>query len=246
MKKERLFWGGLFLATIAVYIIIYICFKGSRGFLPGIGLGKSDWLSFLGDYLGFASSTLLAIAVFKQDRKINGLLSSEYEPLVIFSVLEYERLWNTSGEKGNSRFIVIQKNLHKLLFEQFVFDPESSIVVSENIESPFRFYFSIENKGKLPIHALTINKIDLDDDLCVYKKDIDTKNLVINSIQPNSVKNVCIKLNKFPHANDETVHTLQVHYSVSISEGIIYNRNYELLFTGDETTLFDGIDYHRK
>ena len=166
--------------------------------------------------------------------------------MVIFSVLEYERLRNANTEKINSRFIVIQKELQKLLFEQFAFEPVSSTVVGEDVESPFRFYLTIENKGKLPIHSLTITKIELDNGLRVYEKDIDLKYLVINTIQPNGVKNVCIKLNNFPHAKDETVHTLQVNYSVSISEGIIHKTHYELLFTGDETTLFDGIDYHRK
>lgn len=246
-KKQRwMFWTLLVLATIILYLLVYLCFRGNVGFPVGTNLTKGDWLSFFGNYLCFASSTLLAIVVFQQDRKINDLLSSEYDPVLVIKVVEYERLFDDEVNRVNSRFIVIEKEKQKLLFEQFIFDPETISNNDECMSKPFRLYLIIHNKGKLPIHSLTINRIELDGGSCLYTKDIDEKQVEVKTIQASGVKNVCIRLDKFPKIEDEQVHTLRIYYSVSLSKNIMFDAEYEVIYTGDESTLYDGVDYHRK
>lgn len=234
------------LATIILYLLVYLCFRGNVGFPVGANLTKGDWLSFFGNYLCFASSTLLAIVVFQQDRKINDLLSSEYDPVLVIKVVEYERLLGDEADRVNSRFIVIEKGNQKMLFEQFIFEPEKISGPNECVSKPFRFYFLIHNKGKLPIHSLTINRIELDGGLCLYAKDIDENQVEIKTIQASGVKNVCIRLDEFPRIEDELVHTLRIYYTVSVAKNVVFDAEYEVIYTGDESTLFDGIDYHRK
>ncbi len=246
MKKHNnqyLFLVLLLFLAIAAYFIIYLCFGGDYGFSPGNGLNKSDWLSFFGSYLGFASSTLLAIAVFKQDQKINALVSKEYDPIVIFRVVEFERVHN---HETNSRYVVINSDKRKLFFEQFIFDPKHSSDNSDMCKSPFRIYLSVESKGKLPLRDLTITEIKLDDSLCAYEKDIDNKQLVVNEIQPNGIRNICLKFNEFPHVQDSDVHTLHINYSVHISDSFVYTSQCLLRITGDESTIIDGIECHTK
>lgn len=57
---------SLLVILIAVYIVVYLCFKGNGFFTTGIDLGKNDWLSFLGNYLSFSGTLIVsAIAIFQ-------------------------------------------------------------------------------------------------------------------------------------------------------------------------------------
>ena len=56
----------LTLILVFAYGLIYLCFKGNRGFSVGIDLKKEDWLSFLGAYLSFAGALIVStIAIFQ-------------------------------------------------------------------------------------------------------------------------------------------------------------------------------------
>lgn len=242
-RKNFLFLAFLFLLTIALFFLIYQVFRADWGLLPGGELTKGDWLAFLGSYLGFASSTLLAIAVFRQDEKINTLVSDEYDPILIFRVAKFERL-SEAAKTSASRYVVLPHGQTKLLFEQFIYDPVRLSPDYNSEETPFRFYLTVESRGKLPVRALSITKIELDSDLCVYEKDIEDQQLVAEMIQPDGIQNLCLKLNGFPRLAGSDVHTLYIHYSAKVSDNTLYKSHYKLLMTGDETTVFDGIDYH--
>lgn len=74
MEKKKNFSIGkytlailcLIVALIIAYGLIYLCFKGNKGFTAGLDLEKRDWLSFLGAYLSFAGSLIVStIAIFQ-------------------------------------------------------------------------------------------------------------------------------------------------------------------------------------
>lgn len=72
---------------IAVFIVIHFLFCYQIGF-PGsvsqnnntdLNLTSADWLGFLGGYLGFAGSLVMAYLVYRQSEQINNLTLSEYK-----------------------------------------------------------------------------------------------------------------------------------------------------------------------
>lgn len=73
---------------INAFIVIHLFFCYQIGFpasktqdnFGDLTLGSSDWLSFLGGYLGFAGSLVMACLVYHQSNVINKLTVSEYAP----------------------------------------------------------------------------------------------------------------------------------------------------------------------
>lgn len=68
MKNKQIVKWSLIGVVIAVlgYVFIYFCFCG-KGWIPaGIGLGKGDWLSFLGAYLSFFGTVAVSIIAVMQ------------------------------------------------------------------------------------------------------------------------------------------------------------------------------------
>lgn len=235
----------LLILAITLFRLIYIYFQLDLSLPPEPELSKSDWLEFLGSYLGFASSTLFAIAVFCQDQKINTLISDEYNPILKLKVADFERL-DEAAKNNSSRYIILEREQRKLLFEQFIYDPIKIKPEYGDDYVPFRFYITINSQGKLPVHSLSITKIIMDDNICVYEKDIEKKQLITDEIQPDGVFNLCLKLNSFPQLHGNDVHILYIYYNVKITRNAIYKSCFKLLLTGDEKTVYDGFDYISK
>lgn len=235
----------LLLSIIALLFLICRYFQNHREVSAGIVPDQGNWLDFVGSYLGFASSTLLAVAVFLQDRKINALVSSEYDPILILRVVSFERK-NENPLDKNFRYTTLptEDGKSKLLFKQFILQPQKHIVSLPENQTFLRLYLTIQNKGKLPIHTLFITKIVLDEEQCIYKKDIDQVYPELEKIQPDGISYISLKLGAFPQLMDDKVHTLYIHYTAKTSNHVIYKSYCKLLITGDETTLFDGMDYN--
>lgn len=74
-SKKTTFWSKhkihiivLAAASVIVYFLIYLVFRGN-GFVPvGVDLGKSDWLSFLGAYLSFIGAVIVSMIAIFQSR----------------------------------------------------------------------------------------------------------------------------------------------------------------------------------
>lgn len=246
MKKENNWfkWILIALVIVIIYPLTYLCFKGDVGFPPGNGLEKSHWLGFLGDYLGFASSTFLAIVVFLQEHKINQLILAEYDPIVAFSILDFFRV-ETLEEVQYMRL----DKTSSPLFLQFIFEPvmRHNITVQEN--KAMRFYLNISNAGKLSIKEFKIKRIVIDTlyGECVYERDIDRKYLEIKNIQPqNGCVDICICLKNFPVFKDDGIHKVRVDYTVANDKVHWPDKEYVFLITADETSLYDGREYRHK
>lgn len=78
------------ITLIVMFIIIHLFFCYQLG-LPAsvvqdnstdLTLSASDWLGFLGGYLGFSGSLIMAYLVYRQNKTINNLTLSEYVPSV--------------------------------------------------------------------------------------------------------------------------------------------------------------------
>lgn len=241
-----MFWIIGIFSMVFVYCLVYLCFRGNIGFSVGVGLEKSDWLSFCGDFLGFASSTLMAIVVFRQDKKINSLMKIEYDPILVFRVLDFK--WLDAASVGTifSRYNSLILGGQVLLCEQFVFEPINP-PRELNIDcGTFQFCFSIANHGKLPVQSVVINKITFGNDICLYEKDVDSKLVELGKMQPGGIRYLCIKLNRFLRPRNSSVYKVRIDYTVNVTDDLIRSANFEFLVTGDETTVFDGMDYLRK
>lgn len=243
--RDIVFWIIGVVSMAILYFLVYLCFKGNKGFPAGIGLEKSDWLSFFGDFLCFASSTLMAIVVFRQDKKINCLLKTEYEPILAFRALDFKWLDPAPVGRSFSRYNAMVLDGQMLLCEQFVFDPIGSREGMNIGWCTFQFCFSIANHSKLPVKSVTINKITFGNDICLYEEDIDSKLVELGKMQPGGVRYLCIKLNKFMRPRDQSVYKLRIDYTVDVTDDIVRSADFDFLITGEETTMFDGTDYLR-
>lgn len=245
--KERtrsiVFWIIGILTMVIIYVAVYLCFKGNTGFPPGAGLEKSDWLSFCGDFLGFSSSTLMAVVVFRQDKKINSLLKIEYDPILVFRVLEFKWIDATACGTSFSRYNSMMLDGHPMLCEQFVFEPTASSEGLAVERCTFQFCFSLANHGKLPVRSLVVDRITFDQDICIYEKDVDSKAIELGRIQPDGIRYLCVKLNGFPRTRNSAVYKLRIEYTVNVTDDLVRHGDFEFLINGDESTVFDGMDY---
>lgn len=90
---------------VLLFELIYIFFYFQLG-LPAshdqteqaLFLSAADWLSFLGSFLGFAGSLIMAYIVYKQNEKINYLTQSEYDTSASLTLI------HTSCSKGYREF----------------------------------------------------------------------------------------------------------------------------------------------
>lgn len=73
-------WIVLFaILFTAIYIVIYLCFKGDGFLKAGLDLEKRDWLSFLGSYLSFAGSAIISLVAIFQSRYFADVEKSRQE-----------------------------------------------------------------------------------------------------------------------------------------------------------------------
>lgn len=207
LKKLLCFIAGL---TVG-FIIIYIAFFFQIGFPPGNDLSSSDWLSFLGAYLGFAGSAFFAYMVYLHTKevdyltaKINTLQIAEYTPVVTASVLKCKI---SSGSTNRGRYAIefFDENKSKHLCLHYIMIPSSPTEYwrAETVEttSSLGVFVRFQNIGKLSVDALSIKEISVDNGKKSLKYQVDWKNKKVefDNIQPaiGSV-DVYLSLLRFP------------------------------------------------
>lgn len=104
------------IALVEIFIIIYFFFCYQLG-LPAsvtqdnstdLTLAASDWLGFLGNYLGFSGSLVMAYLVYRQSDTINNLTISEYEPSI--SLIIQESVNSTEFKEKKDIFVLTNIN----------------------------------------------------------------------------------------------------------------------------------------
>ena len=82
------------IALIAIYICVYLSFKGNGFLSAGIDLEKKDWLAFLGAYLAFAGTIIVSIVATLQTKhfaetekeKSKQIRKKELQPIFSISI----------------------------------------------------------------------------------------------------------------------------------------------------------------
>lgn len=148
-NKKPTFWSKykihitvLVAASVIVYFLIYLVFRGNGIFPFGADLGKNDWLSFLGAYLSFIGTVIISmIAIFQSryysesnEKKEAANRKKEIQP--IFSV----------------KIVAIDAQLGGTA-EAFSLSNKSKNSVHKNVK------ISVENVNRFPIkHVIIFDK----------------------------------------------------------------------------------------
>ena len=125
----------LIFMLITLFVGIHLLFYYQVGFPASknqaekdLLLSSSDWLSFLGNYLGFSGSLVMAFIVYRQSKIIDELTISEYKPSISISI----KSCNKSTE-----------------YKKDVFKDENILQVLPNASEPFYTYHcDLEDDGK--------------------------------------------------------------------------------------------------
>lgn len=78
---------------------VYGAFYFQAGFPAGESLDSSDWLSFLGGYLGFAGSLIMAWLVYLQDTRLKELTLEEYAAAFSIRIKALEMAADTEEDR---------------------------------------------------------------------------------------------------------------------------------------------------
>ena len=149
-------FGLIFLSEI-----IYGAFFYQIGPPPGENLNQADWLSFLGNYLGFSGSLIMAFLVYKQDRKINQLLLLDYQPAFRGEVLSYNQETEESYTTIAKEVYLQLNNLLYVKHDMKLSSKNKSSSVDNDVV--FLVYITIENLSKLTANDVHINSIKIFD-----------------------------------------------------------------------------------
>lgn len=155
---------------IAVFVVIHFLFCYQIGF-PGsvtqnnntdLNLTSADWLSFLGGYLGFAGSLVMAYLVYRQSERINNFTLSEYKPSA--SIIVQECVKSTDfGEDGGYAINAIIQNVPGFKTEEY-YSYHCVTPINDTIEfEEFQIllFVNIVNNSKTPINNLSFKSLEI-------------------------------------------------------------------------------------
>ena len=170
----------LILLLFLGFILVWLSFLGV-GFIPvGIGLSKSDWLAFLGNYLAMFGTVILGYVAYRQNIELNhineelmALQKSDLSPLI--------RIISFSGEADYnpqlSESIIADKILLFPIFENNDVAPTLGFAavhfLNKNEPDSCAITYKIHFKfiGKSPAHKVKLKYIS-------FKKDSTSEDLL--------------------------------------------------------------------
>lgn len=155
------------ITLVEVFVIIHLLFCYQIGFPASkmqdntndLILSASDWLAFLGGYLGFAGSFVMAYLVYRQSTLINKLTISEYAPC---ASLRIQCSVICSEHKKYIKDNILQSipnnenTKYYTLHYSYVGEPEN------DWESKILVYAEVENNSKSTIYNLSFDTITLE------------------------------------------------------------------------------------
>ena len=126
--------------SVMLYIAIYFCFV-TKGFIPsGIGLNKTDWLSFFGAYLSFFGTVLVSLTIFWHTNYV----SRQSE----------EKTATDRKKRIQPVFSIIISSRNTVMYHNSAF-----IDLGNKPEYPPNFILKIENANEFPItNIIVFNK----------------------------------------------------------------------------------------
>lgn len=141
---------------------VYGAFYFQAGFPAGESLNSSDWLSFLGGYLGFAGSLIMAWLVYLQDTRLKELTLEEYAAAFSCKIRGVQRKVDTEEERKRVLDeLEPGKKTHGFYFKHDVF-PLAQEVPKPNEKAIPVLFLSLQNVGKLPVKKMRFEKVELE------------------------------------------------------------------------------------
>ena len=178
--------GVVILALVVAYIVIHMFFCYQVGFPASVTqdpsadltLSSADWLGFLGGYLGFAGSLVMAYLVYRQSDFINKFTISEYEPSAGLIIK------NCVKSTEHDRYIdnnIVQSipGAPEEHYYTIYYIPKEKL---RGIEDGKHLVFvEIVNNSKLPISKISFSEIKIEE-LSVGGRGYEYKNSICNDV----------------------------------------------------------------
>jgi hypothetical protein len=174
MKKRYIILIGAVL--LIVYLIIWGFFQ-LEGFIPsGSGLKRADWLSFLGEFLGFVGTASLGFVAYMQNVRLhreNKKLQEdnivlEFHPDMYVSGVELPWSVQLGSWRENCFPAVERQSLFPLIIEEYTVDTELPILME--------IFILLSNKNEKAVPTLVqfeevrlYTDIDLVDSFIIFK-----------------------------------------------------------------------------
>lgn len=154
------------LLLIAFFVLLHFLFCYQLGYPASssqersdLVLKSSDWLVFLGSYLSFAGSLVMAYFVYRQSKVLNDFTISEYSPSIGIKIVECRII------EKNDRASILQKDKgnkdYYTFFPPFDFDRNQ---YDGSLEDFGILLFSeITNYSKSTLHEFTLERIEIEE-----------------------------------------------------------------------------------
>ena len=164
MKRTEAAWFAIaLLVLISSFVGVYAAFYGQAGLPAGEGLSSADWLSFLGGYLGFAGSLIMAWLVYRQDTKLKELTMEEYKP-AFYSCIRGVMTVTDTVEGREKVFTTVEdgEKTKKIYFtnDAFPVNMSKKMFLCTEEHMPV-ICFTIENAGKLSAEKLRFDELKI-------------------------------------------------------------------------------------
>lgn len=218
---------------IEIFLVIHFLFCYQIG-LPAsltqdndtdLNLTSSDWLSFLGAYLGFAGSFIMAYVVYKQTEMINRITLSEYQPSVSIAVLScVKSTAYEPGEFAENAIMQVMPGTDEEEFYSYHYNLDETNV-NEFEDFKILIFVEIINNSKTSIKnisfkSLAIREVNSEGRYINYEKKeegFDPADRCTDILPNHSIKR-CILLNCIPEEMDIGWMTLNFVYNGNLPD----------------------------
>ena len=122
-------------------------------------LGATDWLSFLGSYLGFAGSLVMAYLVYLQSKFINDITVSEYNPSINMIISLCSKSTDYKEFRDND---IIQSDPNDLNNQYYTFHcAHNNVEQNKYEEFGILIFAEIINTSRISISQLSFLSIEI-------------------------------------------------------------------------------------
>lgn len=209
---------------ILLFEIVYAAFYYQVGLPPGEGLTAIDWLSFLGSYMGFSGSLLMAYLVYKQDEKINTLTLQEYQTTFNFQICYAEKI-DKYTEANQCEYTVNPRHSPNEIFKKHDVKRVSADQADKSTSTDIpEVFIALTNVGRLTVTNLRFESLRLipqsqegTKEYCIEFAEEGGGNIWNGKhlLQPGGELKVCFVLNRFI----QTVGTYHCFLNISYTIG---------------------------
>lgn len=207
MKRTEAAWFAIaLLVLIGSFVGVYAAFYGQAGLPAGEGLSSADWLSFLGGYLGFAGSLIMAWLVYRQDTKLKELTMEEYAAAFSCKIRGVQQARDTKKEREQVfGFWEQEPQEYRNYFKHDAF-PEAQEAQEAGGKLVTKIFLSLQNAGKLPVREMLLEKVEIQpyekqEKLYRYNFTRENGGNILNGkheLLPEGMLNLCLVMHSLP------------------------------------------------